>query len=339
MGSSSTRPRWRWFAVTMLAVLLSAFALPSRPAVAQTTPVQDARALYEEAKFEEAITLLRDALSTGRVTGGETLAAREMIARCMVRMGNRIEAKEAFKGLLHLNHTYRPASGSMPPDELEVYDLARSEFLAEQIETGERIPASVAFHFGLGSGDNKDLAELAAAGGGDDSYDVKPSFGGAVRFPVHPRWSLEIEMQRFRATNADSFPGDNQAKYEITALPLSLSVYYAAITNPKWRVNLFGGVGSLLAANSSIRFNFVTVTLSLSDQKNSFYGHAGVEGEYLVHPRFAAYGRLLGRMASASDLYKDSELELYSSNVPLKDRKVDFSGFGAHVGVRAYIGY
>ena len=54
----------------------------------------------------------------------------------------------------------------------------------------------------------------------DKEFDVDPSFGAAVRFPIKPRWSLEIEMQRFRATNADTFPGQQQAKYEITALPL-----------------------------------------------------------------------------------------------------------------------
>jgi hypothetical protein len=334
----SIRPRWRPFAVAMLGVLMGVSAFAPLAAIAQTSPVAEARALYEQAQFDEAINLLRDALSTGRAAGADALAAREMIARCLVRKGNRIEAKEAFKGLLHLNPSYRPASGALPPDEMEVYELARSEFTAEQIEAGERVPASLAFHYGIGSGDNSDLAEIAAAGGGDDAYDVDPSFGGAVRFPVTPRWSLEIEMQRFHATNADTFPGDNQALYEISALPLTLSLYYAAITNPKWRINVFGGVGSLLAATSSIRFNLGTVTLSVSDQTNGIYGHGGLEGEYLVHPRFAAYGRVLGRVATASNVYKDNELEAYGT-APLKDRDVSFSGFGAHVGLRAYIGY
>jgi hypothetical protein len=220
-----------------------------------------------------------------------------------------------------------------------VYELARSEFAAEQIEAGERIPASLSFHYGIGSGDNKDFGEIVAAGGGEEAYDVDPSFGGAVRFPILPRWSLEIEMQRFHATNADTFPGDNQTVYEISALPLSLTLYYAAITNPKWRVNVFGGAGSLLAATSTMKINFGTVTLLLSDQANGLYGHAGLEGEYLVHPRIAAYGRVLGRVATAGDLFADSELELYDANVPLKGREVNFSGFGAHVGLRAYIGY
>jgi hypothetical protein len=282
--------------------------------------------------------MLRGALASGSVTGAEAVAARELIARCMVRSGSRIEAKQQFKALLYMNPSYRPAAGSMPPDELEVYRLAREEFDREQIVAGERVPASLSFSYGIGSGDNKDLAEIAAAGGGEDKYDVDPSFGAAVRFPIRPRWSLEIEMQRFRATNADSFPGDNQARYEVTALPISLSLYYAAITNPKWRVNVFGGVGSLLAATSSIRFNLGTVTLSVTDQTSGFYGHGGLEGEYLAHPRFAAYGRLLGRVATASDVYKDSELTAYGE-AELKGRDVTFSGFGAHVGVRAYIGY
>lgn len=336
----SIRPRWRTFAVAVAAVLAGVLAFAPRPAAAQDSPLDQARSYYEQAQFDSAITLLRGALSSGRLVGTQSVQARELIARCLVRSGNRVEAKQAFKALLYLNPSYRPASGSMPPDEVEVYRLAREEYNREQIEAGERVPASLSFHYGLlGSGDNDDFAEIVAAGGGDDKYDVDESFGGAVRFPIRPRWSLEIEMQRFRATNADSFPGDNQAKYEITALPLSVSVYYAAITSPKWRVNVFGGLGSLLAATSSIRFNFGPATLGLSDQKNGFYGHAGLEGEYLVHPRVAGYARVLGRVATASDFFSDSELELYSANVPLEGREVSFSGFGAHVGLRAYIGY
>ncbi len=339
----SIRPRWRPFAAAMFAVVIGIAALPPLQALAQTEtqtpPVEEARALYEQAKFGDAITLLRSALSSGQVAGANALAARELIARCLVRSGNRLEAKEAFKGLLHLNPSYRPAPGALPPDEREVFRLALDEFQSEQIEAGNRVPASISFMFGVGSGDNKDLGEVAAAGGGDDKFDVDPNFGAAVRFPIKPRWSVEIEMQRFRATNADTFPAPNQTEYEITALPLSVSVYYAAMTNPKWRVNVFGGVGSMLVATSSIRFNFGSAIFSLSDQKNGFYGHAGVEGEYLVHPRFAVYGRLLGRVAKASDLYSDSEITLYSSDAAIKGREVDFSGFGAHVGVRAYIGY
>ena len=118
-----------------------------------------------------------------------------------------------------------------------------------------------------------------------------------------------------------------------------MSLYYAAVTNPKWRVNVFGGVGSLLVATSSINLGFGSVSLPVSDQKNGFYGHAGLEGEYLVTPRFAAYGRVLGRVAKASDLFSDYALKLYSAAVPIKGSEVNFTGFGAHVGLRAYIGY
>jgi len=333
----SIRPRWRPFAAAMMAMLAGVLVLAPLPALAQSTPVDEARSLYEQARFDEAITMLRDALQSGRVAGDQAMAARELIARCMVRSGNRIEGKQAFKGLLYLNPSYRPAEGSLPPDEMEVYRLARAEFDREQIEAGERVPASISFHFGVGSGDNKDLAEIAKAGGGMDTYDVDPSFGPAVRFPIRPRWSLEIEMQRFRATNADSFPGTSQAKYEVTALPISVSLYYAAMTNPKWRVNVFGGLG-VMPATSDISFDFGTVTLSVNDQTTGFYGHAGLEGEFLVHPRIAAFGRVLGRVANASDVYKDNELEAYGT-AKLSGREVNFSGFGAHAGLRAYIGY
>ena len=57
-----------------------------------------------------------------------------------------------------------------------------------------------------------------------------------------------------------------------------------------------------------------------------------------MHPRIAFFGRVLGRVATATDLYEDTDLEAYGT-AQLSGREINFSGFGAHLGVRAYVGY
>jgi len=329
----------------LIALVIGASTIAVLPASAQTppagqpataaNPIEKARDQYEQGQFSEAIEDLRAGLASGKITGSSAREARELIARCLVRQGNRPDAKEAFKALLHLDPSYRPAAGSLPPDEQEVYDQAYKEFTSEQIEAGERVPASLAFTYGTGSGDNKDMAEIAAAGGGDDKYDTKPEFGGSVRFPVTPRVSLEIELQRFRATNQDA--NNPPLQYEIAAFPFSVSGVYDVVPRSKWRVNVFGGLGSMLVSTTKIGVDFLGARIQLSDQKNGFYAHGGVEGEYLIVPKLAVTGRLLARYAKTTNMYKDQDNSL--NGVPLKGRDTDFSGFGAHIGLRAYIGY
>lgn len=322
-------------------VLVGAPFLSVDPAWAASPALEEAQKLYDDAKFGDAIAKLRDALSSGQVTGSEVVSARALMARCLVKNGNRIEAKQAFKTVLRSDPGFKLDTVVVPPDEIEVFNLATKEIQAEQIEAGQRIPASLAFYFGVGSGDNKHFAELVKEGGGDDKFDSKSEFGGSVRFPIHPRWSLDIELTRFRATNRDSFVVNPRYSYEATAIPLALSVYWTAMTGSKHRVNLFIGGGPMMASRPAIKFNFPGAGYFVADEKVGTYFHGGVEGEYLVMPKLAVTGRVLGRSASATKLYKDSEIgALYSGGTAtLKNQKVDFSGFGVFLGLRGYIGY
>jgi hypothetical protein len=68
-------------------------------------------------------------------------------------------------------------------------------------------------------------------------------------------------------------------------------------------------------------------------------GQGGVEGECLFSPRLSASGRALARYASASGFCKNTQISLYEPGVLLDGRKASFSGFGATVALRAYIGY
>src|SRR5690348_8292255 len=170
---------------------------PARAQGADSTqggsPVQQAQALYDQAKFADAAALLRTAIEQKQVTGNDELKARELLGRSLVKSGNRLAAKDAFKALLHEDSAYRLDTLTVPPDEVEVFDLAVKDITAEQIASGQRVPASITLFGGVGSGANKTLGDVVKVGGGKDKFDSKGEFGGSVRFPLHPRISLDIE--------------------------------------------------------------------------------------------------------------------------------------------------
>jgi hypothetical protein len=328
-----------------LATLLAACALslnggPLGPQAAwAASPVLDAsQQLYDGAKFNDAIKKLRDALSTGGVTGADALKAKALLGRCLVKTGNRVEGKEQFKNLLRQDGGFRLDASVVPPDEMEVFNLASKEILAEQIEAGQRIPASISFFGGKGPGDNKTLAEVQALQGGKDKLDAQTEFGGSVRFPLRPRLSLDLEISRLRATGKDTVAAPYNTNFEAAAIPLVVSLYYTVMPGEKFRANLFAGAGPLLAASNTIDLPFFSIRLGLSDTKTGTYYHVGGEAEYVVVPRVSLAGRVLYRSATAKELYHDSTLE-FDATHPLKDRKVDFSGVAFNIGLRAYIGY
>jgi hypothetical protein len=309
---------------------------------AQSAVLAEAQSLYEAARFDEAVTRLREALSSGEVAGPDALKAKELLGRCLVKAGSRIEAREAFKSLLRQDNGYRLDAVTVPPDEMAVFDEALKDITDEQIEAGQRVPASIGLFFGIGSGANKDYGEFVADGGGDEEFESKAAFGGSVRFPLRPRLSLDIELARFRATNSDTAGAfsSEPVEYEITAIPLIVSLYWTAVPRETWRVNLFGGVGPLMASRVSFKIPGAgNSTLTISDERQGVIFQGGVEGEYLLTKRFSLSGRVAVRSATASGFYEDSQLDLYTSNVFLDDRDVNFSGFSANVALRAYIGY
>jgi hypothetical protein len=315
--------------------------LRATSAWAASPVVEEAQKLYDAAKFNDAVAKLRDGLGTGQITGNDVVAGRALLARCLVKSGNRLEAKQAFKTVLRTDPAYRPDAVMVPPDEMDVFNLALKEVTAEQIEAGQRIPASIAFQFGTGSGDNKSLADIQHFMGGSDKLDSKTEISGSVRFPLRPRLSLDLELARFRATGKDSSRAPNDIQFEATATPIVVSLYWAAISGPQRRVNLFVGGGPLLSASNSLDLPFFTVRIKIADEKTGTYFHGGAEGEWLLTPKVAVTGRALFRSATATKLYDNTTVDFGTSTNPhpLKDRKVDFSGYGVFVGLRAYIGY
>ena len=330
---------WKLVLAALTLALVATPMLRASTAWAAAPALEEAQKLYDGAQFNEAIAKIRDALSTAQLTGGDALAARALMGRCQVKAGNRLEAKETFKFVLRQQPGYKLDPNTAGPDEQEVFQLAQRELTSEQIEAGKRIPASLSFSYGTGSGDNTDMAEIAVAGGGSDTYDSQPQIGGSVRFPVAQHFSLDLELQRLRATNVDGNAPPNDARYEITAYPLSLSLYYSALSARMFRFNLFGGGGLLTSAISAIEFgDFGGTPLTISGQKTGAYLHGGLEIEAVLHPRFSLTGRVMGRYAKASGVLDEFDFQAYGS-ASLKDRDIDFSGFAATLGLRAYIGY
>ena len=95
-----------------------------------------------------------------------------------------------------------------------------------------------------------------------------------------------------------------------------------------------------VASRGSIDLNFFTVRLQLASEKVGAIFHGGLEGEYMVMPKLSLTGRVEGRYAQSSKLFKGSTVDLYGDpTAALKDRKINFSGYGAYIGLRGYIGY
>lgn len=337
--------------VALVALLLVTASVPASllacltPAAhAQASVLDEVQRLYTSSKFDDAVTMLREAMASGQVTGPEALEAKAWLGRCLVKAGNRVEAKEAFKSLLRQDDGFRLDAVTVPPDEMAVFDQALKEINAEQIEAGRRIPASIELYGGYGAWANQDYTDLVKLGGADE-FDGHGEFGGAVRFPIRPRWSMEIAFMRLRATARDSFPSPGGIDYKLSALPLVVSGYYNVRPGDRLRLNVFAGAGPLLAAQAQASLLFFGVLpISLNAGKTGIYLHGGVEGEYLLHPRLSITGRAAGRVARASELeYSGEELTVYSTTPPsasdINGRDLDFSGFTFQLGLRAYIGY
>ncbi|MEO5989873.1 MAG: hypothetical protein ABIU54_11160 [Candidatus Eisenbacteria bacterium] len=331
-------------------------ALAQAPAAASTVSASaaalaQAQALYDQSDFSASQSLLREKLASGVISGKEVRPARELLARSLVRSGNRVEAKEAFKGVIRRFPGYRPDAGKVPPDEQEVFAMAEREVLAEQIETGRRIPASLSFSIGTGSADNEDMGKVIdfldeLYDSGDSTavtghkYDGKLQFGGAVRFPIRERLSIEVELQSLHASTSLK-PADFEGRsigFDVSGLPLSVSLYQAVLSGRSFRLNVFAGGGVLATAISEVDYSelkdILGVPVKLSGQKTGSYFHGGLEAEYLVTQRFSLSGRLLGRSAKAK-----GTLDGIGFGEEFNGRTIDFSGFGATLGLRAYIGY
>ncbi len=328
----------------------SASAAAAAPAADESNPMAAGRRLYDEAKFQQAYDLLGRALREGSVTGDDVIEARALRARCLVKLGRRLEAKEGFKSVLRLDRGFALDPNVVPPDEMQTFREAQADVDAERLEAGRRFPASIAAQVGRGNCVNQDLVDLASSAGVEpaDNFSEDPEFSYAVRFPLKPRLSIDFEVSWLKAETTDKLPPERNAhtKFTATAMPVAVSLVRNLVTSPKRRVNVFVGGGPLIAQailedrNSLVAGRIIPTQIVGHNQ--GWYGHVGLEGEYMLHPRLAVTAQVRARRANSGTLHwLRDDYALYESwpASTLKDRSIDFSGVSASAGLRAYIGY
>ena len=104
--------RWRTLvtAVTLTAQLacLIAPAISSAQSPGEKPTVRLGQEYYEQSRFDEAISLLKDLVDGGTLAGDELQKARELLARSYVKKGHPVQARDMFRALLATNASWRP---------------------------------------------------------------------------------------------------------------------------------------------------------------------------------------------------------------------------------------
>lgn len=182
------------------------------PAQSQREPVQRGQEYYEQSRFDEAITLLKDLVDRGLLQGEELQKARELLARSYVKKGYPVQAKEMFKAILRTDAAWRPDPIRVPPDETAIFDQALKEFQDERAAAppptrpatppsstpapvpvtptqigieGEKKPITKQWWFwALGIGAVAGIAAAAGGGGGGDNG--PPPSNALPYFPPTP---------------------------------------------------------------------------------------------------------------------------------------------------------
>jgi hypothetical protein len=340
-------------ALSLLLIASSAFAQEraSSPGGDSANPVDVAQELYRRAFFAEAAQSLKSAFATGKVTPDDWVKANEWLARSLVRQNNRVGAREVFRGILDHDPEYRPDPLRIPQDERDVFTLAQTDYRRWEVQQQRRIPVSFGFSLGRGSGGNSDFGELAHLKGGDDHFKSENEFSGSVRFPIPIRsggWSIDVSLGKFKSTNFDTLPtgNDSKVRYSASALPLTFSVL-RAFPLRQGRIHVFAGGGPLLSAEINMRFlhdhNLTElIPVTLAGSTTGVILHAGAELEFPIQNRVSVTLRGLARRATTGEIdFARPNFLLYDPDPASKigGRSLDFSGFAASFGLRAFIGF
>src|SRR6476660_9472332 len=85
----------------VLTAQLASFLVPALAAAQGGGPsnVQKGQEYYEQSRFDEAISLLKDLVDRGVLAGEDLQHARELLARSYVKKGYPVQGKEMFKGI------------------------------------------------------------------------------------------------------------------------------------------------------------------------------------------------------------------------------------------------
>src|SRR5258708_18966893 len=158
-----TRSMLAALALGVAVTLAGARMLAPSAAWADASDLASAQQLYDSAKYADAVTQLKAALDGGKLSGGDAVRGRELLARCQVKAGDAAGAKKTFLALLRQDPLYRPDATQVPPDEMAAYEAAHTVAAAEQERQKQPIPASLGFNFAGAIAQNKGLVKAVAS--------------------------------------------------------------------------------------------------------------------------------------------------------------------------------
>ena len=150
-------------------------------------------------------------------------------------------------------------------------------------------------------------------------------YGGSLRYQASPRLALDLgATMMVPKSTTPATPDDIVLSTPGTAVPLSL--YYTVSENDQYRFNMFGGAGMVFGAKGKEEGGGSPAVES--ESASAFYGHGGVEAQWMVSPQFALGARVLGRTAKAT----------VKGATPDDDLEIDYSGVAFGLGAQMMFG-
>lgn len=151
-------------------------------------------------------------------------------------------------------------------------------------------------------------------------------YGGSLRYGVSPKLSLDYEVLSIngKGTTTSVTP---KFQAEVNGIATPINLYYQLSQNDSHTLSLFGGVGPMLKTSWSTKQGD---TETVSKTKTTFYGQAGLEGQWKASKKFALTARALGRFAKAKNVPEDTD--------PTNTFDVSMNGFALSVGMRLFFG-
>jgi len=122
--------RWKGLtASVVIAFQLTTLLAPAASAANDTTAsgsalVQKGSQAYDEARFADAIAILKDLVDRADLERADLQKAREYLARSYVKTGKYDLAKDTFRSLLKIAPNWRPDPVYVPPDEIDLFNEA-----------------------------------------------------------------------------------------------------------------------------------------------------------------------------------------------------------------------
>jgi hypothetical protein len=184
---------------------------------------------------------------------------------------------------------------------------------------------SIGGNFGTGIYSNSDINDALEL---QDIEEISSGweYGGSLRYQASPRLAIDLEANLMKPASTTEIPGESDLELSTPGLAIPLSLYYTLSENDQYRFNLFGGAGLVTGAKGKEEGGGGPDVESESG--SGFYGHAGLEAQWMLSPQFALGARVLGRTAKAD----------VEGDTPDDDFEIDYTGVAFGLGARLSFG-